>query len=58
LVDALAGDLDETQRRQVDHMQLGAVALNGIVQGIEHFPAVVFLLHVDKVGQDDAADVA
>ena len=58
LARALACHLDQTQRREPAHRQLGAVAAQLLAELGQHVLAVVFAQHVDEVDDDDAAQVA
>ena len=54
----LARHLDETERRDLDHVRLGAVALELGPQRLLDRLAVLRVRHVDEVDDDDPADVA
>jgi hypothetical protein len=54
---ALARHLHQAQRREAAHRHLGAVARQRLQLG-QHGVAVLGVLHVDEVEDDDAAQVA
>ena len=56
--DVLPRHLDQTERRDLDHVGLGAVALELRAQRLLDLGAVLRVGHVDEVDDDDAADVA
>ena len=55
---AFTGHLDKTKVGDVKHLSSGLVASKGIAQGAGHVLAVRLDLHVDKVDDDDSANVA
>src|SRR5262249_20514761 len=55
--DALAGHLDETELRDVEHLGAGLVAGKRVTEDLDDLRAVLAHLHVDEVDDDDAADV-
>src|SRR6202044_1475086 len=58
LAHPLAGHLDQAELADLEHVGLGAVAAQGLLHGLEDLVAVLRLIHVDEVDDDDAADVA
>src|SRR5512132_1287298 len=56
--DALAGHLDQAQRRHLHHLALGLVPDQGGPEAVDHGLLVALEQHVDEVDDDDAADVA
>ena len=58
LAHALAGHLDEAELADAQHVGLGLVAAQRLLERLEDLVAVLLLLHVDEVADDDAADVA
>src|SRR5580698_1747412 len=58
LLDALAGDGDQTEIIELENLCGGAIGLEGFFEGGENFEAVLALVHVDEVDDDDAAEVA
>ena len=58
LARALARHLDQAQLREAVHREPRAIALQRLVELGEHRGAVVGVLHVDEVDDDDAAEVA
>ena len=58
LADPLPGHLDQPQLRDLEDVGLGLVAPQRLLQGLEDLLAVLRLVHVDEVDDDDAADVA
>ena len=56
--DVLARHLDEPERRDLDHIGLGAVLVERGPQRLQHLVAVLGPRHVDEVDDDDPADVA
>ena len=58
LARALARHLDQAERRHRRDVVLGVVAGQRFLQRLQHLLAVLLLLHVDEVDDDDAAEVA
>src|ERR671912_148633 len=56
--DALAGHLDQAERRHLHHLALGLVPDQGGPEAFDHGLLVALEQHVDEVDDDDAADVA
>src|SRR5829696_5775593 len=56
--DALAGHLDQAERRHLHHLALGLVPDQGGPEALDHGLLVALEQHVDEVDDDDAADVA
>src|SRR5471030_1827910 len=54
---ALARHLHQSQRREVRHRYLGAVARQRLFQCQQHGVAVLGVVHVDEVEDDDAAQI-
>ena len=54
----LARHLDQPERRDLDHVGLGAVLVERLAQHLQHGVAVARARHVDEVDDDDPADVA
>ena len=58
LLDALAGDGDEAEIVELENLGGGAVALESFFEGGQDLEAVLAVVHVDEVDDDDAAEVA
>jgi hypothetical protein len=58
LVDALAGHLEQAQRRDGQDVGAGLVLLQGLLDRVVDHVAVLLLPHVDQVDDQQAADVA
>ena len=54
----LARHLDEPERRDLDHVGLGAVLVERLAEHLQHRVAVAPAGHVDEVDDDDPADVS
>ncbi len=58
LLDALAGDGDQTEIVELENLRWGAIGLQLFFEGGHDAVAVLALVHVDEVDDDDAAEVA
>ena len=58
LLDALAGDDDQAEVRHLQRLRRRAVLAQLLLDRLEHLLAVLLLLHVDEVEDDDPAQVA
>ena len=58
LLDALAGDGDQTKIVELQNLGWGAIGLEGFFKGGENPVAILALVHIDEVDDDDAAEVA
>ncbi len=58
LLDALAGDRDEAEVIELENLRWSAVGLELFFEGGHDAVAVLALVHVDEVDDDDAAEVA
>ena len=58
LLDALAGDGDQAEIVELENLRWGAVGLQRLFERLHHLVAVLALVHVDEVDDDDAAQVA
>src|ERR1035437_5075895 len=58
LLDALAGDGDQTKVVELENLGGGAVGFEGFFEGGHDAETVLAVVHVDKVNDDDAAEVA
>ena len=56
--DVLARHLDQAERRDLDDVGLGAIALELVLQRLLDGRAVLRIRHIDEVDDDDPADVA
>src|SRR3990167_7821391 len=55
---ALAGHLHQAQLGDADDIGLGVVALQLLFQGTQHLALMLLIFHIDKVDDDDPAQVA
>ena len=55
---ALAGDLDQAELGDLEDARAGAVPGQLLLEPLEHLAAVLGILHVDEVHDEDAAEVA
>src|SRR3981081_4121830 len=58
LLDALAGDGDQTKIIELKNLRWSAIGLELFFECGHHTVAVLALVHVDEVDDDDAAEVA
>src|ERR1035437_1530431 len=58
LLDALAGDGDQTKVVELENLGGGAVGFEGFFEGGHDAETVLAVVHVDEVDDDDAAQVA
>ena len=58
MLDTLAGDGDQAEVIELQHLGWGAVGLEGFLKGGQNLEAVLALVHVDEVYDDDTAQVA
>src|SRR6266851_8150195 len=58
LLDALAGDGDEAKVVELKNLRWGAIALQLVFESGHDAVAILALVHVDEVDDDDAAEVA
>src|ERR1039457_6435027 len=58
LLDAFAGDGDQAKVVELEHLRRRAIGLQLIFQRGHHAVAVLAVVHVDEVDDDDAAEVA
>ena len=58
LAGALAGHLDQTERREADDVRLRAIRRERALERRQHLTPVRLVLHVDEVDDDDPAEVA
>src|SRR5258705_9100719 len=58
LLDALAGDGDEAKIVELKNLRWGAIVLQLVFEGGHDAVAVLALVHVDEVDDDDAAEIA
>jgi hypothetical protein len=57
LLDALAGDGDEAKVVELENLGGGAVGFERFFEGGENLEAVLALVHIDEVDDDDAAQI-
>jgi hypothetical protein len=58
LLDALAGDGDQAEVVELEDLGGGAIGFEGFFEGGHDLEAVLAVVHVDEVDDDDAAEVA
>src|SRR6185312_15990549 len=58
LLHPLAGERDQAEVVEIEHLGGSAVGAHGLLEALQHALAVAALVHIDEINHNDAAEVA